>query len=92
MRPGISLRSTLEVPISIDLDGVKPIRIHFRRIEHDIVSRAIASKAVRLESPQVIVGFIPMGDISLMHESDTLCEECQDDIHEYLKICLASHI
>ncbi len=79
MRPGISLRSTLEVPISINLDGVKPIRIHFRRIEHDIVSRAIASKAVRLESPQVIVGFIPVSDISLMHESNALCGGHQDD-------------
>ena len=43
LRPSISFCNTLEVPISIDLDRVKPIRIHFRRIEHDVVSCAITS-------------------------------------------------
>ena len=79
LRPGVSLRSTPKVSISIDLDRVKPIRIHFRRIEHDVVSCAITSKIVRLESLGVIVVFIPVCDIPLMHESDALRGEYQDD-------------
>jgi hypothetical protein len=74
LRPCISFRGTLEVPTSIDLGRVKPFRIHFRRIEHDIVCCAIAStKKVRLESSHSTVGFIPVGDLPLMHESDALC-------------------
>lgn len=95
MRPGICFRSTLEVPFSIDLDGMKPMWIHFRGIEHDIVSRAIAfTKMVRVDSSHVIVGFIPVGNLPLMHESDALCEEYQDDVNTlcFVKFGLASHI
>ncbi|SRR6266702_1407639 len=45
----------------------------------DVVSCAITSKMVRLESPQVIVEIIPVSDISLVQESDALCEEDQND-------------
>ena len=66
--------------MAINIGGVKPIRTHFRVIEHDIVGRAIASNTkVRLELSYIIVA-IPVGDILLMHESDALCREYQDDI------------
>ncbi len=50
-----------------------------RRRNLDIVSCAIASEMVRLGSPQVIVEIIPVRDISLVQELDTLCEEDQND-------------
>ena len=57
------------------------MRINFKGIEHDIVSCAIAfTKMVRVESSHVIVGFIPVGDLPLMHESDAMCGEHRDDM------------
>lgn len=95
MRSCIGFCSALKVFVSIDLDGVKSFRIHFRRIEHDIVCCAIASiKRVRLESYRAIVGFLPVRDLPLMHESDSLCREYEDVVKMlyYVKIDLASHI
>ena len=79
MRPGISFRSTLEVPILIDLDGVKPIWIHFRRIEHDVVSSAIPSKMVRLELSHWESWLLPVCNLPVMHKFNALCGECQED-------------
>lgn len=41
LRPGISLRSAIEVSVPIDLSWVESVGIHSRGIEHDVVSRAI---------------------------------------------------
>ena len=38
--PGVSLRSTLEVHITIDFDRMEPIWIHFRRAKHYIVGES----------------------------------------------------
>ncbi len=43
-----------------------------RRRNLDVVGCTIAFKMVKLGSPQVVVVIIPVGDISLMQESDTL--------------------
>jgi hypothetical protein len=42
--PGVGLGSTLEVPISINLDRVEPIGVHPGRVKHDIVGSAVAVK------------------------------------------------
>lgn len=42
--PGVGLGSTLEVPISINFSWMKPVRVHSGRVEHDIVSCAVAAK------------------------------------------------
>ena len=47
--PGVSLRSTLKVPITIDFDRMETVRIHFRRAKHYIVGRAIATKSFILK-------------------------------------------
>jgi hypothetical protein len=42
LSPGVGLGSTLEVPTSINFDWVEPIGVHSGRIEHDVVSGAVA--------------------------------------------------
>lgn len=41
IRPGESFGSSSQISASIDLDGVKPVRVHPRGIEHDIICGAI---------------------------------------------------
>ena len=71
--PGVSLRSTLKVPITIDFDRMEAIRIHLRRAKHYIVGRAIATRVIQTRDVLVLkCDSLPMGDISLMHKSNAL--------------------
>jgi hypothetical protein len=71
--PGVSLRSTLKVPITIDFDRMEAIRIHLRRAKHYIVGRAIATRVIQTRGVLILkCDSLPMGDISLMHKSNAL--------------------
>ena len=41
LRPGVFLRSAVEVSVSFDLGGVESVWVHPRGIEHDVIRRAI---------------------------------------------------
>jgi len=59
LSPGVGFRSALEIPIPIKLDWMEPIRIHSRRAEHDIVSRAIAARPFRNEAYSILKALLP---------------------------------
>ena len=56
------------------LRGAKPLRVHFRRVEHDVVHCAVPEV-----SPQKLLHLyrqprVPVCNVPLMHELETLIE------------------
>jgi hypothetical protein len=71
LRPGELFGLSFEVPPSIDMDGVKSLRVHPRRIEHDVFRCAITERVLYEGSPTKATN-VPVCNISFVHEFKTL--------------------
>jgi hypothetical protein len=52
-RPCEPLGSSFETSASIDLDGMKPFRVHPRRIEHDVISCTVPGRWALKHGPLI---------------------------------------
>ena len=88
---GEPLCSSPKVSATIDLDGVKSIRVHPRKID---ICCTVPEKRV-LDNGSLTVekhSSIPMCNISLVHEQKTLCGGLLDTPIPPVEWCSKSHI
>jgi hypothetical protein len=91
LRPGELFGLSFEVPPSIDMDGVKSLRVHPRRIEHDVFRCAITEGVLYEGSPTKATN-VPVCNISFVHEFKTLASRIVRSTYAYEQAMCWSHV
>ncbi len=74
--PRVALRLSTEILASSRENRMERIRIHIRRLKHDVLIRAITDASlIRNNKMQQDKTSIPMGDVIFMHELYALSDE-----------------
>ena len=94
--PVVAWSFSFEVLSSINFNGMEPVGVHPRRIEHDVVCRTVPKGNCFDKGPETrhSESGVPMGNILLMQELETLRQEISDQLMPLMKKSaeLTSHI